>query len=179
MNLTMFEKNLYFRVEEIMSGKNLKDHGFEHVKRVVKYTKKIIQEEGIDEKHVYDILTAAYWHDTGRKDDSKDDAHGIRSAELFEQELYPLYPFLDFETIMFTMENHQNYKPKLGGYPIVSNYQINSNINIIVPMVMWDADRLDLPRIERFRGKINTNYLHTDFAKKFANSKEHLAIYEK
>jgi len=175
--INKFEKNISIIVEEIMVGKNLKDHGFEHVKRVVQYGKRIIKEEEIDEKYLLDILAALYFHDVARIDDSKDDTHGKRGVIIFENEIYPLFNFLDLETIVFTIKNHQNYTSELGAYPVINNYEINSNINAIVPMVMWDADRLDLPRIEKFRGKIDLNYLHTHFAKRFANSQEHLKLY--
>jgi hypothetical protein len=173
-----FEKRMYDIAKEIMSNKDLKDHGFEHVKRVVNYGKRIILEEKINKTHHLDILAALYFHDIGRVDDSKDDEHGIRSAEIFKQEIHQLFPFLDLKTILFTVNNHQNYEPELGGYPVVSNYKTNSDINILVPEVMWDADRLDLPRIQKFKGNIDPNYLHTNFAKKFANTKEHLKMYE-
>jgi hypothetical protein len=178
ITIDRFEKEISEIAERMMSGKDLKDHGFEHVKRVVEYGKKIIEEEEIPEKHLFDISAALYCHDIGRVDDSKDDEHGIRGAEIFEKEIFPLYKFLDLETILFTIRNHQNYVPDKGKYPVVENYNVTSDVNLIIPMVMWDADRLDLPRIEKFKGNIDPNYLNTRYAKEFANSKEHLKLYD-
>lgn len=172
-----FENEISAITEEIMAGKNLRDHGFEHVKRVVGYGKRIVQEEQISEEHLCDILAALYCHDIGRVDDSKDDEHGEKGAVMFRDQIYPSYGFIDLETVFFTIKNHQNYKPDKGRFPIVNNYHLPSGLNKVVPIVMWDADRLDLPRIAKFRGKINPNYLHTDFAKRFANSEEHLRRY--
>jgi hypothetical protein len=172
-----FERDIFDVAEEIMSGKNLKDHDFEHVRRVVGYGKRIIREESIFEEHLCDILAALYCHDIGRVDDSKDDKHGLRSAVIFDRKIYPKFNFLDLKTIYFTIINHQNYRPEKGKYPVVDNYVLPQGLNKIVPIIVWDADRLDLARIKKFKGKINSNYLHTDFAKRFANSKEHLSIY--
>jgi len=164
-----FELDISGIVEQIMSEKQLKDHGFEHVKRVVWYGKMIMETEHIEPSE--DILAALYCHDIGRIDDSKDDEHGKRSVTVFEDKIYSFFNHLDFATISFAIENHQSYTR-----PLVWQYD-TSDINATVPIVLWDADRLDLPRIEKFRGKINTQYLHTAFAKNFANTAEHLEIY--
>lgn len=174
--LNDFEKEISEIVEKMMSEKNLKDHGFDHVKRDVTYGKMILTALSIKDS-AFDIIAALYCHDLGRRNNGIDKHHGKRGADIFTRAIYPKFTFLDKTTVAFTIANHQVPPSDKTKFPLVWSYEIPSGLNQIVPMVVWDADRLDLPRIEKFKGKINANYLHTEFAKKFANTAEHLRMY--
>jgi hypothetical protein len=171
IQINKFETEISGITEQLMSGKDLKDHGFEHVLSVVQYGKDIMRHSDISE--TCDILAALYLHDIARVDDSVDNTHGSKGALMFKELIYPKYPFLDNKSIMFAIANHQNYDKFL-----ISHYSNLKQINLNVPIILWDADRLDLPRIQKFFGKVNPEYLHTLYAKKFANSIEHLTIYK-
>jgi hypothetical protein len=168
-NDPLFESAISRIAEQIMSEKKLKDHGFGHVRRVVEYGKMIMKAEQIETSD--NILAALYCHDIGRTDDAVDDGHGEKGTAIFKDRIYPLFPHLDVKTISFAIGNHQSYTR-----PLVWQHDTNG-IDTAVPIVLWDADRLDLQRLEEFRGKIDPNYLHTNFAKRFANTEEHMEIY--
>ncbi len=177
MDKKKFEQELKKYVKDRMSKYDLVDHDFAHIERVVTYGKLIMKEEGVSDEIYNDVLVALYCHDLGRADDTKDDAHGLRSAEIFEKELYPKYSFLDFESIMFAICHHQDF-PTENKDPVVEAYDVSTSVNKLVARIMWDADRLDLIRLIEFRGKLNKNYLQTRFAKMFADSKEHHVLYD-
>ena len=173
-----FKKEILTIARTEMSGKNLKDHDFDHVQRVVMYTELLARATGAD-TCIYDLVAAAGLHDVRRENDLIDPYHGKESAEYIYENVYPKYPFLDVDSIMFAAKHHCDYKTEDGKIPILSNYILPVRLNERIPTVLWDADRLDLARIPKFFGKLDINYFHTDFAKAFANSAAHKLMYHK
>jgi len=171
-----FKKDMLTIARREMSGKNLIDHGFDHVQRVVMYTEFLARATGAN-ICIYDMIAAGSLHDIKREDDSVDQTHGEKSAEFIYNCVYPKFPFLDIDSIMFAVKHHCDYKTEDGKLPILSNYILPVRLNERIPMVLWDTDRLDLARIPKFFGKLDINYFHTDFAKSFANSDAHKLIY--
>ena len=56
-------------------------HGLGHIERVILFGALIAWQEGLDARDTALLLAACSYHDIGRIDDSRDRAHGARSAE--------------------------------------------------------------------------------------------------
>ena len=144
-------------------------HPWEHTERVAEYAKMIMSKE-FDYSILSEVLISAYFHDTGRLSEPVDYEHGYRSAMLLDMNV-DYIPFdFDLESVRFAVLNHCHKTGETGWLPIVSNYP--RNLDKRIAACLWDADRLDLlrnPKVDRVRGE----FLNTDYAKSFANSREH------
>ncbi|MBS3107344.1 HD domain-containing protein [Candidatus Woesearchaeota archaeon] len=170
-----FEKRISDIAHSLIQSNNLKDHGWEHTLTVVEYSKLIIN--NMEFKLTSEILVAAYFHDVGRTKDGFDKYHALRSVYLIQAFVAPHFPKLDLDSIVFAVKHHSDMKAPNENFPVIQNYDIDPFlINIEVAMCLWDADRLDLLRVPKFK-RIDLNYLNTEFAKKFANSEKHLSKY--
>ena len=170
-----FEDELHRLACDSRLNKELEVHAWDHTLRVVEYSKMIIP--SLSEKIIQDTLVASYFHDVGRLGDAKDYGHGMRSAEVLREKASKLFPSADFDSIIFAIEHHSDAKAPDGNYPVVVNYDIRHNVNPLIAMCLWDADRLDLLRYLEFVPRIKTEYLNTNFAKSYANTSEHKQRY--
>jgi hypothetical protein len=75
-------------------------------------------------------VVAAYCHDTGRIDDTKDPEHGKRSWQRCAEVVSLRFPTVSLEVMRLAIEDHP-----LGN---------TSNVPLIASL--WDADRIDLMR---------------------------------
>ena len=129
-----------------------------------------------------------YFHDIGRKTDLHEPYHGEVSADM-AKELIPAfinksgYPNPDMDTIIFGIKYHSQLKKKYdkeNHATVIDAFQNKKGVNKKIVETLWDADQLDHPRNDgfwKYLGKLDIDYLSTDYAKNFANSKEHLNKY--
>lgn len=170
-----FEDELYKLAYDNRLNKDLDVHSWDHTIRVVEYSKMIIS--SLSDDITKNVLLAAYFHDVGRLEDTRDLDHGLRSAEvLWDKAADGLFPSADLHSVVFAIERHSDIKAPNGSYPVVANYDLEDNIDPRIAMCLWDADRLDLVRCCRYP-VIKIECLNTDFAKGYANSAEHKARY--
>ena len=149
-------------------------HGWEHMKRVVDYAKKIAKElcPGL----IDDVVIAACFHDVGRISDGGGNEHAFESAKIAEEIIPKYWPGADLKSILFAIKHHSDIVGEKGGDPVIYNYNLPPGVKPEIAMCLWDADRLDLPRILP-ADKIVWDYLHSSFAKSFAGSEEHRKMY--
>ena len=167
----------YWRIK-----KDLKYHSWAHTLRVVSFAKEILANEfnkyDFQNKTLLnDIIISSYLHDVGRINDSVDREHGYRSLMILDACKKELSLEFNIESVRFAILNHSRREGEKDKLPLVSNFYINEQIDKRVAACLWDADRLDLLRIPFFR-KVDKDFLNTEYAKKFANSREHLKFYE-
>lgn len=158
----------------ITINKNSYYHPWSHTERVAEYAKMIARNE-FDESILTEVLISAYFHDVGRLHDPVDHGHGYRSAMLLDAYIDNICVDFDVKSVRFAILNHCRNKGEKGDLPIVSNYSRNG-VDKRVAECLWDADRLDLLRNPRY-DKVKPEFLNTEFAKNYANSPEHLRIY--
>jgi hypothetical protein len=191
--LNILDEKLINLAKDCMVNKESIDHTVDHLKRVNTYAMKIAKNhsyfgQNVD-KFVYNLKFLVYLHDIGRKTDKHEPYHGIVSSEMAKT-IIPYFvekndfPMPSMDSISFGIKYHSCLKEKKdenGHDSIINLFNSTININKHLVETFWDADQLDHPRNDgfwRYLGKLNTNYLSTDFAKKFANSEEHLGIYK-
>ncbi|MBT6690851.1 hypothetical protein HOB10_00755 [Candidatus Parcubacteria bacterium] len=120
------------------------DH-FENVEKIGHY----LADYNNADKKVLSLF--AYFHDIRRRDDGFDGQHGKRSAQylklLYNKNLLDVTD-KQFEQLIFACANHS---------------ESNAQSNDITIQTCWDADRLDLWRIN---SKPDPNLLYTEIAKK-------------
>ncbi len=148
-------------------------HGWDHTLRVVKYAK-IIAKKICPDK-INDVLIAAYFHDSGRLSDEGGQKHAYDGAKICEACINKYWPLANKKSILFAIKHHADGESPSGSYPVVKNYDFG--VVVEIAMCLWDADRLDLARMHEYR-PIKIEYLNSKFAKEFANSKEHYALYD-
>lgn len=160
----------------VAKNKNSYYHPWEHTQRVARYAKKIHEQEYGDDKIYPEILVASYFHDVGRVLDPVDYGHAYRSAMIFDLNNSYLSFDFDQESVRFAILNHCLREGETGDYPVVSNFSRDSSIDKRIAACIWDADRLDLLRIPNLN-YIKAELLNTEYAKEFANTPQHLSIY--
>jgi len=170
-----FELSIARLSESHILNPNLVDHLDGHIPRVAVYAKNIAEAEEFDDK-IYEILITCYYHDRPRIHDGDDQEHGKQAALLISRE--PIFRCFDVPSMTFAVEHHADRVAPNGKYPIVQNYIGQKGIDLHVAAALWDADRLDLIRIPFFKGRVDPNYLSTEYAKSFANTKKHLSNYK-
>ena len=106
-------------------------HGPRHWKQVEKNGLMLAKETGADE---IIVKLFSIFHDCRREDEHIDDGHGTRGAELAKsmKGIHFDLPDNSFEILLEACTNH-------------TGRRLASNITIAT---CWDADRLDLPRVE-------------------------------
>jgi hypothetical protein len=149
-------------------------HDFAHSERVAGYALAIANHYSQDNLGL-DLAVAALCHDLGREGDSANHTHGQASSNLARQVVTELGLNVDLDSILFAIEHHSDSRAPNGSLPIAQSYD-HSGINIAIPAFLWDADRLELKRLNRT--KIAKTRLSTPFAKDYANSDRHEANYE-
>jgi hypothetical protein len=157
-----------------LSEHNLLDHSRRHRMIVTNFGMFLSTSELFNLRK--DIVLACYLHDSGRLYDGSDPEHAKRGAEIARKEINISFPERDIVSIVWAIENHSLKQAPNGKFPIVSNFDVPERVNGKIAIYLWDADRLDLLRLPRYR-EIDTRYLHTQKAKDFANSSCHKLIY--
>lgn len=192
--LRTIDEKLIELVKEHMLYKESVDHTVDHLFRVNNYAMKIAENHSYfnqkSDLFSYNQKFMSYLHDIGRSSDKHEPYHGKESVRILKKILPEFleknnYPMPDMDSIIFGIKNHSCLKERKDedGYTsIISLFNPALNINKPLVETFWDADQLDHPRNDgfwRYLGKLNINYLSTDFAKKFANTPEHLDKYSK
>lgn len=139
-------RNIAFKHMKLKKGL----HGFGHIERVVEYAKLIAKKECPGKYE--DIIVGAYLHDVGRIDDSENNEHALKSAEIAEFLISRHWPWLDKKKIVEAIKYHADGD-------VTDDHVIGA---------IWDADRLDLDRIGKV---IDCNLLSTKTAKKILSKK--------
>ncbi|MFW6450231.1 MAG: HD domain-containing protein [Nanoarchaeota archaeon] len=153
----------------------LEYHPWEHTKRVARFAENILINEFNDESIYNDILIAAYFHDSGRIHDPFDPEHGFRSAMILDSYKDKINYKFDIESVRYAIINHCRKEGENGQMPVIQNMK-NDTIDMRIAACLWDADRLDLIRHVCFP-YVKKEFLSTQYARDFANSKEHRKIY--
>ena len=82
-------------------------HGASHTQRVHLHARRLVHELRWPEADIRVVLSAALWHDIGRRDDGADPEHGARSAARVEE--LGLHAFLaeaDARLVLFAIRYH-------------------------------------------------------------------------
>lgn len=153
-------------------------HTWSHTLRVARYAAMIYQSESYEEEKFPEILVASYFHDTGRIFDAFDGEHGYRSVQILDACKDRLSFEFDIDSVRFAILNHSERRGEAGALPVVENFERDESIDKRIAACLWDADRLDLLRLP-FVTEINPEYLNTRTARDYANTTEHLKIYNK
>ena len=168
----------YSQVEQIayeqLRCKTLGIHSWDHTQRVVEFAKKAAKE--LCPEFIDDVVIAAYFHDVGRADDHSGNMHALESEGIAEEVIPKYWPDADLKSILFAIRHHPDLVGENGGDPVVGNYKLPPGVKPEIAMCLWDADRLDLPRVLP-EDEIIWDYLHSDFARSFAGSVEHIKMY--
>lgn len=145
-NATWFQVNLKIPIDSI--------HGYSHWKKVEEIGHYLADKNGADK----DIISSfAFLHDIGRTTEAEEPMHGEKSAEIIKKVFRRKELGLDssqYEKLLEAVINHDKAEAK------------NDDITI---QTCWDADRLDLPRVNIIPDK---NLLYTEIGKSdetFAN----------
>jgi hypothetical protein len=167
------------RVHDVAKGNRLNDqlfyHSWErHILKVVAYGKMLCEEEPEEVRN--NVLIVTYFHDVGRISDGKDSDHALRGGQISRRIIPVHFPDADLDSIIFAIDNHSNTQVYPDMFPVVSNYDIPDGVDSRIVMYLWDADRLDLPRLER-RPLVNLSFLSSEKAKRYANTPEHKKLY--
>lgn len=142
-------------LEKILEGYVLDSagiHGVGHWQQVAANAKRLAVAEGI-ESDVFELF--AIFHDSRRFNDGRDRQHGARGA-AFARKLHGTCFQLseeDLERLCYACEHHthQSHHPD----PVIG--------------ICWDADRLDLPRVDIVP---DVRFLNSAAAKNEAHNKE-------
>lgn len=148
--LELWEQEL-FNVVSNAYHKNLKTHSLEHTLRVVENARELARKTCL--QHLSAVIAGAYLHDIGRRDDRGGSEHAVTGAKMAPDFLPPGLTALERETILFAISHHADTKAPNGGSPVVGNYPEIEERGLLkdVIAVIWDADRLDIKRIDRVR----------------------------
>lgn len=149
-------------------------HRIDHNIRDARYSDMIMEKEYL-ESYRSSAYIFAYLHDIGRYSDGWEPEHGRISAKIAGPIINQFWPSADLASIVWAIEHHSHIKESNGKFLITPPEGVDQDIFNIGS----DADQLDLYRVEKFRREpgLNTKYLHTRFAKDFANSEKHKSIY--
>lgn len=121
-------------------------HGPAHWERVCQHGHAIARSMGVDPliAHIF-----AWVHDSQREDDGYDLTHGPRAAQFIEDHRSDLFGFLsDAQVSLLSRACHLHSDGETQADPLIQS--------------CWDADRLDLGRVEI---EPKPKYLCTDYAK--------------
>jgi len=149
-------------------------HDFAHSERVAGYALAIANHYSQDNFGL-DLAVVALCHDLGREGDTANLTHGQASSNIARQLVTELGLNVDLDSILFAIEHHSDSRAPNDSLPVAQSYGL-SDINIAIPAFLWDADRLELKRLNRT--KVAKTRLSTPFAKEYANSDRHEANYE-
>lgn len=150
-------------------------HGWNnHTEMVNYYGMMLSEEEPVDLQK--NIILACHFHDIGRLTEDSDPEHAKRGAEIAKKIIPIHFPEADIESICWAIANHNLKCAPNGREPIVMNFDKPNNVNGLIAEHLWDADRLDLYRLPRYR-PIDKRKLNTKKARDFANSYAHTSAY--
>ena len=125
-------------------------HPWTHTLRVVERASQLAQQ--VCPQHLRAVKIAAYLHDLGRASDLDDPAYALK-GEALAKEIIEQFDFLTIkerQSILFAIAHHADQTPTFEKtFPVTRNYNEIQEAGLIegVVAVLWDADRLDLPRV--------------------------------
>ena len=132
-------------------------HGVYHWHRVYKNALQLARYYNIKSRV---FMLFALFHDSRRENDNIDPQHGKRGgkyARVLQHKISALKELniSDFDLLEYACSSHTK-----------TDYQHTLADNLIAN-ICWDADRLDIGRVGFV---VDTEYLHTDYAKELANT---------
>ncbi len=135
-------------------------HGIAHIERVLLFGGLIAMENHCNEADTRLLLTACSYHDIGRIDDSKDDAHGSRSSSMLP-DVIMLAPE-DMRIVQAAIHAHSPNDEHMA--QIIASYGVKDTERAFyIARMLKDADALDRVRVD----DLDTKYLRFDASKKY------------
>ena len=128
-------------------------HGLDHIERVMLLGALIAWQVSLSDTDAKLLLLACSYHDIGRIDDSVDDAHGKRSAEMLRRldHLIPQAAFTDQELkILYAIITVHSLRDALK-FDVGVNYKIETRFMdryLELMACLKDADNLDRVRVK-------------------------------
>ncbi len=146
-------------------------HGPGHVERVMLLAALLAMEEGFSARDTELLLLAAAYHDAGRADDTRDPAHGRRSAEMLalDSRLAPRLKGLSGEerrALLGAVEAHSLSDPTRED--VGARWDVDAGPDSLFRLLavgLKDADNLDRVRL----GDMDPKHLRTPAAKELTD----------
>jgi len=116
----------------------------------------------LNHTEMINLATAVVYHDFGRVDDSLDDLHGKRGAEIFLKE--KVSSKINKKLVSFLIEYHC-LDDEIGKEFIKNNFKNNERVHLLFNIIK-DADALDRVRFGKTDDGLNISYLRLNESKK-------------
>ena len=123
-------------------------HGVEHVERVMLLGAIIAMQQSFSEREAELLLFACGYHDIGRRDDSRDDQHGKRSADALSLIQGTNINRDEMSCIQAAVATHSTKDEKIEEY--IEKYHVPVELRDLSKLLckgLKDADNLDRVRI--------------------------------
>ena len=123
-------------------------HGQSHVERVMLLAAVIAMQQRFSQRETELLLIACSYHDVGRLDDSVDDAHGERSADLLRSIPLPELGESELRCIQAAVATHSTKDERLASF--TKTYRVPEESTELCRLLcrgLKDADKLDRVRI--------------------------------
>lgn len=158
-NYDLFRKKITTIKEDKLYQSNV--HGLPHSVRTTIYALYLGDILELDTHLISILFDACIYHDIGRIDDSKDDEHGKRSADMIEKVLD--YNSEDMKLIQAMLESHSNDDNKM--QDIIKKYGVNDLENtLLLCKLLKDVDALDRFRLRK-EDALDPKFLRLDVSK--------------